>query len=70
MDRFFWRSRSSLLSFIHLPYKQTYRFIGDFINLLSDGADRYDGLSGNGGVVKADDQIIIGQKPVFSYKEV
>ena len=57
-------------AFVHLCDQKADCFIGNFINLLSHRTDRDNGLSGNGGVIEADDQVILWQTTVFQKEEV
>ena len=52
---------------LNLLHQKLYRFRSEHIDLLSHGADREDGVSGGGGVVEADDQIVFRESAVFSY---
>ena len=70
MDGLFQRKRFSFFAFVHLLYKQTYRFICQFVNLLSDGADGKYGFSGYGGVIKTYNQPIVWQAAVSAYQKI
>ena len=56
--------------FFNLLHQKFHRFSSEHIDLLSHGADREDGVSGGGGVVEADDQVVFREFTVFSYQQV
>ena len=61
---------SAFSAFVHLIYKQTNCFMGNSIYLLPDGTDGNDCFPGNRGVIKAENQVIIGQGAIFPDKNI
>ena len=56
--RFADRCVFAVFMFFNLLHQKFHRFSSEHIDLLSHGADREDGVSGGGGVVEADDQVV------------
>ena len=68
--RFADRCVSAVFMFFNLLHQKFHRFSSEHIDLLSYGADREDGVSGGGGVVEADDQVVFREFTVFSYQQI
>ena len=68
--RFADRCVFAVFMFFNLLHQKFHRFSSEHIDLLSHGADREDGVSGGGGVVEADDQVVFREFTVFSYQQV
>ena len=68
--RFADRCVFAVFMFFNLLHQKFHRFSSEHIDLLSHGADREDGVSGGGGVVEADDQVVFREFTVFSYQQI
>ena len=68
--RFADRCVFAVFMFFNLLHQKFHRFSSEHIDLLSYGADREDGVSGGGGVVEADDQVVFREFTVFSYQQI
>ena len=64
------RNRPSLFLLIHLLHKKADRFVGDFVDLLSDSTDWDDRLSGDGGIIEANQKKVIWHTAVFPNQQV
>lgn len=68
--RFADRCVCAVFMLLNLFHQKFHRFCSEHIDLLSHGADREDGVSGGGGVVEADDQVVFREFTVFSYQQI
>ena len=70
MDRRLKRYGAPFFALIHLFDQEIYGFKSDFIDLLSDCADRDDCFPGNRRIVEADQEEIFRESPVSSYEQI
>ena len=63
--RFADRCVFAVFMLFNLLRQKFHRFSSEHIDLLSHGADREDGVSGGGGVVEADDQVVFREFTYF-----